>query len=44
MTDRQRQLLRMERGIGQPNAADFYHVSDAWSAEDVAEDVEEDMT
>jgi ectoine hydroxylase-related dioxygenase (phytanoyl-CoA dioxygenase family) len=44
MNDRQRQLLRMERGVGQPNAADFYRASDAWSAEDVAVDVEEDMT
>jgi len=27
----------MEHGIGQPNAADYYRASDAWSAE-------EDMT
>jgi len=37
MNERQRQLLRMEHGIGQPNAADYYRASDAWSAE-------EDMT
>jgi ectoine hydroxylase-related dioxygenase (phytanoyl-CoA dioxygenase family) len=34
MSDRQRQLLRMERGVGQPNAADYYRASDAWSADD----------
>ena len=34
MNDRQRQLLRMERGVGQPNAADYYRPSDAWSADD----------
>ena len=33
MSDRQRQLLRMERGLGQPNAADYYRPSDAWSAD-----------
>ena len=37
MSDRQRRLLRMEHGVGQPNAADYYRASDAWSAE-------EDMT
>jgi hypothetical protein len=33
MSERQRQLLRMERGLGQPNAADYYRPSDAWSAD-----------
>jgi ectoine hydroxylase-related dioxygenase (phytanoyl-CoA dioxygenase family) len=33
MNDRQRQLLRMEHGVGQPNAADYYRASDAWSAD-----------
>jgi ectoine hydroxylase-related dioxygenase (phytanoyl-CoA dioxygenase family) len=33
MNERQRALLRMERGVGQPNAADYYRASDAWSAD-----------
>jgi hypothetical protein len=33
MNERQRQLLRMERGLAQPNAADYYRPSDAWSAD-----------